>query len=141
MAIDLPETPYSWVVRVWASNPSKLYGIFLSCSLAALAGWLLFHQIVIAMLGFAAIAGATAEFWMPQNYNIDKKGASARCGFSISAITWEEVKRVLPDEKGVKLSPLASEGKSSAFRGVYLRFADNREVVLGLVEMMGQNDA
>ena len=111
-----------------------------ACLLAAAGGWLLFHQILTALVGFFVIALATAEYWMPQKYKVDKTGASARCGLSVTAIEWEDIKRVIPDEKGVKLSPLSSDGRLSPFRGVYLRFADNEEVVLGRIQARMNND-
>src|SRR5947208_838957 len=124
-----PET-YTWQVRLSARDPRKLYGVLLVCVLGATAGWLFFHNVAFALVGFIAIAASTAEYWLPQKYQLDRNGASARCGISVTAIQWSDVKQVIPDERGVKLSPLTGNGRMNEFRGVYLRFNDNREQVL-----------
>ncbi len=128
-----PEQTYSWHVRLFAHAPQKLYGILLACALGALAGWLLFHSIGLALVGFIAIGAATAEYWMPQFYKLDRNGASARCGMSVTAILWNDVKQVIPDERGVKLTPLTGNGRMNEFRGVYLRYDNNRDQVLDLI--------
>jgi hypothetical protein len=134
MSEEAPIQPYTWQVQVWQRDPAKLYGILLACVIAALAGWFLFHQVGFSVLGFAAIAGATAEYWTPQKYKLDRNGATARCGISVTAITWSDVNEIFPDAGGVKLSPLSQESRLSPFRGVYLRFSDNREEVLERIE-------
>lgn len=126
--------PYRWQVRLWSNDPRRLYGILFSCAMAALVGWIGFHQVLFALVGFCAIAFATAEYWMPQSYRLDANGATARCGLSVSSIAWRDVKRLIPDAEGVKLSPLEKDGRMSAFRGVYLRFGDQKEEVLRRVE-------
>ena len=125
---------YSWQVRLFARDPRKLYGVLFACAFGALAGWLIFHNIGFALVGFIAIGGSTAEFWMPQQYKLDRNGATARCGISVTAINWNDVKQVIPDERGVKLSPLTGSGRMNEFRGVYLRFGNNREQVLERIE-------
>jgi hypothetical protein len=125
----VPEEPYLWEVRLWSRNPAKLVGILIACVVAGTAGYFLFNQILFGLIGFCVIAIATAEYWLPQKYRLDNNGASSRCGISVSAISWNDVKRVIYDPEGVKLSPLAQDGRLSAFRGVYLRFADNQEEV------------
>ncbi|HEY3781630.1 MAG TPA: hypothetical protein VGL56_11130 [Fimbriimonadaceae bacterium] len=127
-------SPLIWQVRLWTKEPKKLFIILAACCLAGLVGWLLFSQIAYVLIGFACVAAATAEFWLPQQYKLDPKGASARCGLATTAITWEEVKRVIPDQKGVKLTPLAADGKLSPFRGVYLRFGEKRDEVMQTIE-------
>ena len=128
------QLPLIWSVRVWTRDPAKLYGIVFASCVGALIGLFLFHHWFFALIGFAAVAGSTAEFWAPQKYKIAENGATARCGFSVSAIAWSDVKRAISDEEGVKLSPLEKDGKLSPFRGVYLRFGDRREEVLSAIE-------
>src|SRR5207302_2008641 len=98
-----------------------------AASAAALGGYLLFRNPTFALIGFGAIILATAEYWLPQKCRFDRNGASLRCGISVTSIQWSDVKSAILDEGGVRLTPLSEEGKLSPFRGVYLRFAGNRE--------------
>ncbi|MFN8219673.1 MAG: hypothetical protein U0S12_06020 [Fimbriimonadales bacterium] len=124
------ELPFEWVVRLWEKEPPKLYGILAAACLAGLAGWFLFRSPFMALLGFAVICAGTTDFWLPIRYRLDEQGASLKCGVSTTAIDWENVRRVVVSEVGVKLSPLEQEGRMSPFRGVFLRFAANRSEVL-----------
>ena len=133
-SMDQNHSPLVWQVRLWNKEPKKLLGILCACCCASLAGWLIFSQVAYALLGFAIIAAATAEFWLPQRYKVDVTGVSAKCGLSVTAIAWDEVKRVIPDPNGVKLTPLTTDGKLAPFRGVYLRFGEEREEVMQLIE-------
>lgn len=134
------EPPYTWTVRLWKARPQRLVAIFASCLGAAFIGWLLLHQILAAIIGFFVIAFATAEYWMPQKYKLAKSGASARCGLSVTAIAWEDIKRVIPDAKGVKLSPLAEDTRMAPFRGVYLRFEENEQEVMSRIRAKLNDD-
>ena len=63
-----------------------------------------------------------------------------RTGLSFSSMEWDEVKRVISDEKGIKLSPLEKDGAMDAFRGIYLRFGkDNRNQIERAVQTFGKN--
>jgi hypothetical protein len=46
---------------------------------------------------------------------------------------WERVKRVVWGEDGVLLSPFAHPSRLNAYRGVFLWYGDQREVIESLV--------
>jgi hypothetical protein len=66
---------------------------------------------------------------------VDQKGASRRCGLSLTSIDWEDVKRVVVQGADVLVSPLEEGGRMDAFRGVVLRTnSENRNVVIAAVK-------
>jgi hypothetical protein len=123
-----------WTVRLWEKAPSKRYVVLAAALGAGAVGVLWLQQPIFGFIGIGAILGSTTEFWLPIRYVLDEKGASMRCGISVSAIEWSDVRRVLVTDEAVKLSPLESESKLSPFRGVTLRFGDRRDDVLEYVE-------
>lgn len=123
-----------WEVRLWENEPSKRYAILFAASIAALLGWALMRNPVSAIFGFGAIVISTAEYWLPQKFKIDETGASRKCGPSLTVMEWPNVKHVLTDNQGVRLLPVSPDSRLSPFRGVYLRFAENRDEVLRLVQ-------
>lgn len=128
------ELPATWKVRLYERAPEKRYVVLGAAILAAAGGWFLLHKPIFPIIGFLAIMGSTMEFWAPISYRIDEKGATSRCGFSVTAIEWSDIKRIVVSDEGVKLSPLEQEGRLSPFRGVFLRFDDNKDQVLRLIE-------
>jgi len=116
-----------WRVRLSDKAPSKTFGIIAVAIAAFLIGALLFKNITLGLIGFAIIFGSTAEFWLGSLFTIDEKGASVRTGLSYSVLEWANVKRILRDKDGIKLSPLERPGSMDTFRGVYLRFGEQNE--------------
>lgn len=123
-----------WSVRLSDEAPQKRWAILAAALVAAAAGWVLFHNFVLPIVGVVAIFASTAEFWLPLHYVLDEKGARCRCGISVTAIEWSDVKRVLISSEYAKLSPLESDSRLSEFRGVKIRFGDLKREVLDWIE-------
>jgi hypothetical protein len=122
-----------WNVRLWEIAPEKRWVALIVALGAAALGWALFRTAALCMVGFVAIMGSTSEYWLPLRYKLDARGASVRCGVSVTAIEWTAVKRVAETEIGMRLSPLAKQTRTAQFRGVFLRYAGNRDQVLEYV--------
>lgn len=117
---------FSWRVRLLDSEPKKAVGIFACAVFAALLGGVVFHSLMLAIVGTAIIFGSTAEYWLGSSFVIDRKGVRSRTGFSLTVIEWEQVKRIFPEGNGLRISPLEKAGTLDAFRGVLLRFQPDR---------------
>jgi len=112
--------------------------VFVAAIVATAVGWFAFGSPVLGLLGCAIILGSTAEYWLGTAFVIDDQGASARTGFSLTGIEWANVKRLIRDTDGVRLSPLESAGTLDVFRGVYLRYGiENREEIERAIERFG----
>lgn len=127
-------------MRLWERDPAKLAVVLGVACLAALLGGALLHPVFGGLLGFALIAGATTDFWLPQHFTLSGTGASLRCGISVTSIGWGDVKRVVYTDEGVKLSPLEAATRLAPFRGVFLRFANNRDEVIEEVKRHWEGD-
>ncbi len=130
----------TWTVRLWRRDPAKLLGVLIGSMVGAAMGVILLNGPVGAIIGFLAVSISTADYWMPLRYTVNGTGAQVRCGISVTAIDWDSVKRVIESEEGVKLSPLERSSRTSPFRGVFLRFADNREDVLNAIRQHWEGD-
>ena len=125
-----------WTVRLWESAPERRWIVLLVAFGCAGLGWALFHAVLLALVGFAAIAGSTTEYWLPLRYKVDPAGASVRCGIGVTEIRWPDVKRIAETEVGMRLSPLKRPTRLAEFRGVFLRYAGNRDEVLEYVNSL-----
>jgi len=125
--------PLHWEVRLGAVNPMRRWAVLACAVLAGFAGLVLFRQPIFGVFGFLAIVLSTTEVLFPSKYRLDREGARAQCGMSVTTIAWENVKKVSEDALGVLVSPLQKSSRLDVFRGVYLRFADNRTEVLAKI--------
>jgi hypothetical protein len=100
-----------------------------------------FSNPLLFFLGFFVIVGSTADFLLPVVQRIDEEGATRKVALSVTRMRWNEVKRVIVGEEGVKLSPLERSSRLSPFRGVYLRFGGQKDAVLRAIEYWRERHA
>lgn len=99
----------------------------------ATVGYMFIGGILGAVVGVVVMVASTAELFMPVTYQLNNEEARSHCGFNVTAIRWENVKRLIDTPDGVRLSPLEKNSRLDAFRGVYLRFSGNQDEVLGKI--------
>lgn len=127
------DEPLRWVVRLSDKEPWKRYVVWAAAMGAAAAGWLWMGQILFALIGFCAVMASTAEFWLPIRNRLDARGAHVTVGLSTTSLEWDQVRRAILDDEGVKLSPLERGARLAPFRGVFVRFGGHREAVLAKI--------
>lgn len=134
-----PVVEMEWQVQLGADESWKRLPVLVASLIAAGFGWYLIG-VFGAFMGVAVVLASTAELWMPMRFKLTDVDASSRVGLSLTAIRWENVKRVLETDQGVTLSPLEKSSRLDAFRGVYLRFSGNRsEVLAKIAELTERN--
>lgn len=97
-------------------------------------GWLVMGTPSLGLAGFVMVMAATGDYWLPQRFTIDGNGAKMRCGISVTSIDWKDVKRTIESDEGIKLSPLEKPSRTSQFRGLFVRYADNRNEVMDIIK-------
>lgn len=134
-----PVVELEWTVELGKELAQKRIPVAIAGLVAAGFG-AVFIGAFGAFLGIAVVFVSTAELWMPMRFKLTSEEASARVGLSVTAIRWENIKRVLETDQGVTLSPLEKSSRLDAFRGVYLRFSSNRsEVLAKIAELTERN--
>src|SRR5262249_48963380 len=102
-----------------------------TCGGLALA---LFSSPVLALGSIFVVAAATGEFLFPIRYRLGPEAAEMWNGLARRRIEWGEVRKAYLLEDGIKLSPLDFPPRLGGYRGIFLRFEDNREEVLAAVK-------
>lgn len=96
-------------------------------------GFFVMKNLILAILGVVMITLSVGEFMFVTHYEVNEKGVRSRWGVSLREMMWENVRSVYLDDHGVKFSPLTKGSRMDGFRGVYLRFANNRDQVLATI--------
>lgn len=128
------------VVMAWNVHLAREYPAKLTCLISLIVFAALSALMIIgppAMIAVAVIMTAGfADFLFPMRFIITGESATCKTLLKQSEIKWENVRRCYIDDLGVKLSPLNRISRLEAFRGVYLRFADNQETVVETVKSL-----
>jgi hypothetical protein len=125
-----PERPRfawkSWPVR---DRPRTLALVVPVVGAALGAVW--FATGEAAWVGGAAflLALGLADYFAPVEYALDERGAEARYVFWTRRMPWARVRGVRVEKNGVFLSPFPAPSRLENHRGLFLRFADNRDHV------------
>jgi hypothetical protein len=133
VAADPPDG-LTWSVRPCARNP-LLAGVVVAFVLVlSLAVQVLLHSPWWGALALLLLGLSVAPYYVGATYRLSEEGAAVVGLFGTHRRLWAEVRGCFPDAEGVLLSPLATPTRLAYTRGLYLRFADNRDEVLTRVE-------
>ena len=130
-----------WTVHMAKKEPKKAAVVIAVAMVGGLFGIALIGSVWMFPLGALVILLGTADFLLPVHFELSEKGASRRCGISVSTIPWERVKRVVEGEDGVKVSPLAKSSRLAPFRGVFLLSDGNKQEILSSIEYWRERNA
>lgn len=119
-----------WKLHLLRRQPQKAWGAGAVMLVAGIVVGFAFRSAGMGLLAVVLLWLATRDYWLPVRYYVNEKGAGVRYLGAVFDITWDRAKYVTVTRDGLKISPLPPGSRLEPFRGVYLRFADNREQVL-----------
>ena len=101
-----------------------------ACAVLALA---ILSSPVLALGSIFVVAAATGEFLFPIHYRLGPEGAEMRHGLARRRMEWADVRKAYLLADGVRLSPFDYPSRLEAYRGILLRFEENRDAVVEAV--------
>jgi len=93
-----------------------------------------YESVWYGVMVLVALFAATAPYYLPTNYHIDKDGVRLRTPLTTTVRPWEAFAAHFADEAGVFLSPYSKLNWMAYRRGIYLRCPDNLAEVKAYVE-------
>ena len=128
------ERRLAWTVHLARRRPRQAGAVaaFIigTSLLAAYAFGSPFYGVLAAVL----LPASVGDYLFPLTFTLSESGVDARGLIHRRRMTWNQVRRVLRDDLGVKLSPLPRPSRLDAFRGIYLWFEGNAEEVLAAID-------
>ena len=89
-------------------------------------GWALVSVLILAL--------GVHDFLLPTEYRLTDEGVESRLLFYRRRKKWSVLRSYHLDRNGVLLSPFPGRSRLEGFRGIYVRFAGNRESVLDYIK-------
>jgi len=132
-ACRLAHARLTWTVHLARRQPRRtaaLLFVIVAASIAAAYG---FGSGFWGLLALALLVASVSDFLFPVRYSIGPEGVEVRGPIHRRRMTWQQVRRVAKDDRGVKLSPLSRPSRLEAYRGIYLWFADNADAVMASI--------
>jgi len=136
-AIEASREPIlAWKVHLVCEQPVKALWIAPVVIVSLALSLIIFHSFIYPLIALIIFLSALSEYLFPIHYRITEDGASMRTLTGRAFIKWVDVKKYYLDDCGIKLSPLENPGRLEPYRGVYLRFGENKDTVIGTVRRM-----
>ncbi len=131
---DKPDKALSWTVFPFKDEPRSaiLISVFLFVLFVYLyESWGAFYLF----LGLVILLGSLWEFFTPVTYTFTESEIEVKTLFGKRAYKWKIYRNFLVDKKGVLLSPFERRTRLERFRGLSIRFdEDKRGEILAYVQ-------
>lgn len=123
----------------WRCHPSRRSVMRTVLVLSFLLGLLYFISWYTGSAGLGVIFTvlmflSLSAYFFPTWYTLSDGGISVRTLVTKMKRPWSVYRSHWPDRNGVLLSPFPSRSRLENFRGVFIRYEDNRDEVLAFVK-------
>ena len=132
-------------VLKWRSHPfrRKILTSFLVI-LCLLAVWISVYfttfSVLMTVVSVVILLGALSPFFLPTDYELTSDKIKVRFFFSQREKEWSFYRSFYVDKNGVLLSPFEKPSRLENFRGMYIRFDQNKDQVVKFVSSKIKKD-
>jgi hypothetical protein len=122
-----------WTVHLARRRPRRTAASLLVIAAGSIAAGYGFQSPLLGLLAAFLLLASISDYLLPIRFALSPEGAEARGLLHRRRMPWDRVRRVLRDDRGVKLSPLPRHSRLEPYRGIYLWFADNAGDVMAII--------
>ena len=92
------------------------------------------QNIILLALSVVIMLGSLSTFFLPTRYELDDDKVKIIYLLSTRERKWDTFRSYYVDKNGVLLSPFERPSRLENFRGLYIRFSQNKEQVVDFVK-------
>ena len=123
----------------WSSHPVKkktLISILVIVFLFAVwfVVYLTTYSLLLTGLSVVIMLGSLLSFFLPTHYEMDQEKIKIKFFLTKREREWNAFRSFYVDKNGVLLSPFTKPSRLENFRGIYVRFNQNKEQVVNFVK-------
>lgn len=122
-----------WVTHPARVRPAVTIILILFLTLMVAIVYSLTESIIFTIVGALILWGSLSQYFLPTRFTFyDSK---VRVKYTVNAIEkeWRLFRSYYRDKNGVLLSPFVGPSRLENFRGLYVRFAGNKDEVMAVV--------
>jgi hypothetical protein len=122
-----------WRVHLARRRPGQAAAALVVIAAGSVCAAIGFRGWWAGALAAIVMVGSVGDFLFPIRYVIGDAAVEARGLLLRRRVAWTQVRRVVRDELGVKLSTLRRPSRLEAYRGIYLWFEGNAADVMAAI--------
>ena len=126
-------TVIEWVSFPAKENPRKtIFTVIFIIGLSVALFY--FYGPIYGIISLLVLTFSLMPYFTPTRYTFDENNIEIKKAFYTINKKWKDYRSFYPDGNGVLLSPFPVPSRLENFRGLYIRFSNNRDRVLSFVE-------
>jgi len=123
----------------WSTHPVKKKTFISILVILFLFGiWILMYlttqSLFFTALSVVILLGSLSSFFLPTHYELDEKKIKIKYFLATREKEWSMFRSFYVDKNGVLLSPFERPSRLENFRGIYVRFNQNKDQVVDFVK-------
>ena len=91
-------------------------------------------SLFLTGLSVVIMLGSLSSFFLPTHYELDQEKIKVKFFLTTRQREWGAFRSFYVDKNGVLLSPFAKPSRLENFRGIYVRFHQNKDQVVDFVK-------
>jgi hypothetical protein len=133
-ALVAPEAALEWVSHPAKKNPRVTVMVTLFIVLLIVIVYYLTYSVWFTVLAFMILYGSLSAFYFPTRYKLTEKEIVVKTTLQTLHKQWSQYRSCYPDKNGILLSPFMRPSRLENFRGLYIRFWNNKDEVTAFVK-------
>jgi hypothetical protein len=122
----------------WSTHPAKVRPlvttlVILFLVVLAVLVYLLTYSAVFTVIAVLILYGSLTQYFTKTTYEFTETKVRVRYIVNKIEKEWAQYRSYYADKNGVLLSPFPSPSRLENFRGLFIRFAGNKEQVMEIV--------
>jgi hypothetical protein len=129
---------YTEVLK-WSSHPVKRNTlisvlVILFIFFVWLVVYLTTSSLLLTVLSVVIMLGSLSSFFLPTRYELDQEKVKIKSFLTTREREWNSFRSFYIDKNGILLSPFPQPSRLENFRGIYVRFNQNKDQVVEFVK-------
>ena len=124
----------SWVVHPVFDNWKRSAVLIAFLIMLIAVVYFASQSVYLTLLSLFFLAGALYKYFVPFHYQVDNKKVTIQSFLYCFEQDWTNFRSFYIDQNGILLSPFAQPSRLENFRGVYVRFGNNKGAVIDFVK-------
>ena len=91
-------------------------------------------SLFLTGLSVVIMLGSLSSFFLPTHYELDQEKIKVKFFLTTREREWGAFRSFYVDKNGILLSPFAKPSRLENFRGIYIRFNQNKDQVVDFVK-------
>ena len=130
----MAEETLTWTSHPLRRNKRNTLLVILFVILAPVIVFFSTNSLFFLLLSLVILLGSLSSFFLPTTYEFSQERIKVKFFINTREMEWGKYRSFYVDKNGVLLSPFVKPSRLENFRGIYIRFEQNKDEVVNFIQ-------